>query len=169
MSNIETLVNLVEVALTDEAYDGGMGALTEQQLNDYVHKLAVTAVEALMDVTLQGAEEFEREPNVAIATAGEFATIWNTATPERRQGITDVIMARQDQAISCIMQDHEGLEEQLGKAMEELAAFRLMRTRVQQYADDRHAHARSQSNTLSSWRVWSDLYQILGLDVKSKG
>lgn len=39
---------------------------------------------------------------------------------------------------------------------------------VKSYADDRHNHARSKNNTLSSWRVWGDLYALLGLDVRDK-
>lgn len=112
MSNIDALVNMVEVALTDEVYDGGSGALSEQQLHAYIHTLARTAVEALTAVELED-PEVQPAPNVAVATAGEFAAIWNAATPEHRQNITDVIMARQDEAISCFMEDHDGLKDEV--------------------------------------------------------
>lgn len=39
----ETLLNELERALTDEAYDGGMGALNEREFKDLVRTLAVTA------------------------------------------------------------------------------------------------------------------------------
>lgn len=113
MSNIDRLVSLVHDALADEVYDGGSGALTEAELHKYTHTLARTAVEALTTVEMDGAEEFERQPNQAVATAGELATIWNAATPEHRQNMTDVIMARQDTALSCFMEDHEGAVEQV--------------------------------------------------------
>ena len=42
MSNPK-LVDEIEKALRDEAYDGGMGALSPDELTDYVRGLAVTA------------------------------------------------------------------------------------------------------------------------------
>ncbi|QKY80351.1 hypothetical protein SEA_MERCEDES_51 [Microbacterium phage Mercedes] len=164
MSTKDDLINTVEVALTDEVYDGGFGMLSNEQLRTYIHKLAVTAVESITEVDLEGAE-VSPAPNMAIASAGEFAAIWNAATPERRQAITDVIMARQDEALACFIEDHDGLKE-------EAASYRKQRhdlwAAVKKYADDRHAHARGSNNTLSSWRVWGDLYAILGLDVRDK-
>lgn len=111
--------------------------------------------------TLAG-EDIEKGPNVSVANAAEFAFIWNVATPEQRDNITAVIMARQDEAIKCFMEDHDGLKEQLEGASRRIAELTEQIAKVQQYANDRKAQARSQNNTLSSWRVWSDLAGILG-------
>lgn len=41
------LLNELEKAFTDEAYDGGMGALSEEQFAKHVHRLAEVAVETV--------------------------------------------------------------------------------------------------------------------------
>lgn len=87
-------------------------------LDDHVNpdeaaaKLIELAHDLRASTTLEG-EEAERGPNVAIANAAEFAWTWNLATPEQRETIVAVLMARQDEAMRCFMEDHDGLKEQL--------------------------------------------------------
>lgn len=95
------------------------------------------------------------EPGVSPSNAAEFAALWNTRTPEQREKLVQVLLDQQSSAHKCFMEDHEGLKQQLGVAQQII-------TKVQAYANDRRAHARSRNNTLSSWRVWSDLVGILG-------
>lgn len=112
--------------------------------------------------------EATREPaeGVRVATPGEFAAMWNLRDEEGRQVIVDRIQSAQDTAISCVVKNHDGLETELARANAKLSEATLIVQQVQKYANDRKAHARSQSNTLSSWRVWSDLCQILGTHPK---
>jgi len=85
--------------------------------DDEVLKRAQGAVE---NTTLEG-DALEKGPNVAIASAAEFAFIWNTATPEHRETIVAVLMARQDEAMQCFMEDHDGLKEQLESSSRRIA------------------------------------------------
>lgn len=66
-------------------------------------------------------EAQEKEPNVAINSAAEFAFIWNMATPEHRETIVAVLMARQDESLRCFTEDHDGLKEQLEAAHKRIA------------------------------------------------
>lgn len=44
------LTTEIEKALTDEAYDGGMGAMSETEFSRYVRRLAEAVVEVVNDV-----------------------------------------------------------------------------------------------------------------------
>lgn len=145
---------LAEAICAASPHPGGGSTLVYEDVLAAVQKVYA-------DTTLRG-EEHEKAPNVSVANAAEFAFIWNTATPEHRENITAVIMARQDEAMRCFMEDHEGLKEQLEAASRRIAELSDKIAKVQQYANDRRAHARSQNNTISSWRVWGDLGGILG-------
>ncbi|MDR6142060.1 hypothetical protein QE375_001614 [Microbacterium foliorum] len=50
MTHRSDVTTEIEKALTDEAYDGGMGPMSEAEFPRYVRRLAETAVEALADV-----------------------------------------------------------------------------------------------------------------------
>lgn len=111
--------------------------------------------------TLDGATN-EPAPYTQISNAGEFAAMWNHRTPAQREEIWKQIKSATEDGHRCFIEDHDGLKELYGKATEIIG-------NVLRYADDRKAHARSTKlNTLSSWRVWSDLYQILGLSTTEK-
>lgn len=45
----EKLTHQLEVGLTDEVYDGGMGALSETELSQYIRNLAVKAEEVVQE------------------------------------------------------------------------------------------------------------------------
>lgn len=47
MTHRSDLTTEIEKALTDEAYDGGSGALSEAQFSRYVRRLAEAAVEVV--------------------------------------------------------------------------------------------------------------------------
>lgn len=107
---------------------------------------------------LDGATQLPDEGH-RVASAGEFAAVWNTRTPEQREKLVQLLLDQQSRAHTCFIEDHEGLKQQLGTAQQIIAE-------VQAYANDRQAYARGRLNTLSSWRVWSDLVQILGTHPK---
>lgn len=66
------LVDKIADALTDEAYDGGMGLLSEEQFAQLVRKLAVTAAGAMSDARFQGiVSEVIAEAERSIAKHGE--------------------------------------------------------------------------------------------------
>lgn len=95
---------------------------------------------------------------VRVATPGEFAAVWNSKTEAERANAMARFMESQDMSMRCIVEDHDALKDQLGKAQATLH-------KVLDYAEERHRHASARSNTLSSWRVWSDLLHILGQPV----
>lgn len=56
----QKLVDELEKALTDEAYDGGMGALSGEEFSELVRTLAVTAAEVVEEVHTPTDDERER-------------------------------------------------------------------------------------------------------------
>ncbi|QWY84503.1 hypothetical protein SEA_QUADZERO_58 [Microbacterium phage QuadZero] len=114
--------------------------------------------------------EATREPaeGFRVANPGEFAAMWNLRDEEGRQVIVDRINGAMDTSIRCVQADHEHLQEELNSIKAKLSEATGRIKLVQKYANDRKAHARSQNNTLSSWRVWSDLCQILGTHPKDE-
>ena len=114
-----------------------------------------------MGSLLQGAGELP-EPHVQIKDASEFAALWNSKTLEERQKLLDLLLEQQEAARQCWLRDHDVLEEKVKAQAAKLEA-------VATYADDRKRHARAKNNTVSSFRVASDLYQILGYDWEARG
>ena len=136
------------VTMFRDPVDGStVAALGWEELERLLAKLQTVAA-------LDGATN-DPAPGTWSANAGEFAARWNVLTPAERERYWEFIKDAQQRSLSCVQKDHEGLQEELDAANRKLAA-------VQRYADDRKAHNILKNNTLSSWRAWSALCQILG-------
>ncbi len=105
VANLHTMISALDEHVTPED--------AARILIEEAHRLRA-------DTTLEG-EEYEKGPNVAISNAAEFVFIWNASTPDQRENIVNVIMARQDEALKCFMEDHDGLKEQLEGASRRIA------------------------------------------------
>ena len=68
------LVDEIEKALRDEAYDGGMGALAPEQFTDYVRGLAVTAAKVVEEAHTPTDDEREAQANRYVAGRGDSQT-----------------------------------------------------------------------------------------------
>lgn len=140
------------ITMFKDPVDGStVAALGWEELERILNKLTGTTLEGATNEPAEGTQ---------IANAGEFAAKWNTGSVEDRERITAMLTKAVEDSMRCFIEDHEGL-----KAQFDVLSNRL--DKVRNYADDRKAHARSQNNTLSSWRVWSDLYSILGIQVRN--
>lgn len=53
---------------------------------------------------------------VRVADAGEFAAVWNEATPAQREAYVKRMADAHDTALNCVIQDHESLRDQAMRA-----------------------------------------------------
>ncbi|KQQ65718.1 hypothetical protein [Microbacterium sp. Leaf320] len=82
------LTTEIEKALTDEAYDGGSGALTEEHFSRYVRRLAETAVEVVREheAAWTKVAEAAATTSAEIQKLAEAAESTRPVCPECRDG-----------------------------------------------------------------------------------
>lgn len=81
----QKLVDELEKALTDEAYDGGMGALSAEEFSELVRTLAVTAAEVVERAHTPTEPNAEEEPEWEWATSDDRSMYVTTSEAKARQ------------------------------------------------------------------------------------
>ena len=62
------------------------------------------------------------------ANPAEFAALWNSKNPERREKLFQILLRQQEDSRRCFEQDHQGAVEQVAKAAEFAARIHLAGT-----------------------------------------